>query len=265
MNVFHRLLRSNCVRVPVCGFGLGLIVAGVSAGGCGEPLETAPAEPAVSRDVAYLLDKLENGTQEERADALAMLIDHRELYGPAEPLLRRLVLSENDLFLREQMIDGLSVMATDRLYGPAQVKEHGVVRTAAAVGFLVPPAAPRDDPSAMVLEHLVHEDSEYIVAHARAARGRLGVREGMWGLILSLEGREVNPEIADLSLSLLRQLTGVHLSADPEEWWDLYKRIHTGERYEDRQFASRNIEAPIAATGGLGNTAADGSGKTANP
>lgn len=210
--------------------------------GCGsEPGLDSSA--AVTRDVQYVLDKLATGTREERTDALKLLIDDRSLYVASENLLRQRVFVENDLFLREQMIDGLAVMAVDRLYGPAQVKRYGLPRTAAADGHVVPLAPPADDPTVEALARLVLDDNPYVLIHARAARTRLGVRDGLRGLIIGLQSREETPELADLNLILLRQVTGLHMTADPEEWWPLYQAFTAGMRYTDPGFATRTIKA----------------------
>ncbi|MGH7145999.1 MAG: hypothetical protein ACREJ2_17955 [Planctomycetota bacterium] len=197
---------------------------------------TGPVAP----DVAYVLRKLANGRPEERGDALAMLADDPTLYPPAERLLRVLVFQENDLFLRERMIDALAQMAVYRLWGGEQVSQFGVRRVAQAEGYRIPPAPPANDPSVLVFERLIHENNAYIVAHARAARARLGIRAGLWGLILSLEDRDTYPEIADLSLQLLRQDTGLHMSGDAADWWDLYERYSVGAHFRDPKFASRS-------------------------
>lgn len=210
----------------------------LAAAGCQS--STPTGDTTVSADLQYVLDKLNVGSREERGDALALLVADPALYPIVEPRLRDLVTRENDLFLRERLIDGLGVMATKRLWGAAQAGQYGIPRQALPTGYMAPPPPPEDDPTVGILERLVHETNPYIVAHARAARARVGVRRGLWGLILALEEREVYPEMADLSLQLLREVTGLHLTSDPAEWWALLNRTQAGEQYVDPQFTQRS-------------------------
>jgi len=61
---------------------------------------------------------------------------------------------------------------------------------------------------------------------------------------VGLEGRETTPDLADLNLVMLRQVTGLHMTANPADWWALYDMYRPGLQFEDRYFKSRAANEP---------------------